>query len=456
MARSSFAILAANPTSPTTATVLLGPLSSGKPRSYSVRACLQGAPSSCKALQCTFVSCGPLGVLASGKRYTITANATLASGSRVRASNTLVLAMPATAAPVLLSANPVSLTKGRATAVPPSTGACSNYFWVFSLLGSGNQVNATTTTLTATTAAGSLVPGGVYEAKVACVRSGRAAAAGRSLRQTTLELGPFSNALRFVMPAPGAPVMEAKATGATTAAATIQPPPGFTQRFELTVCALGGSCRKVPCTTPANCALTGLDPGTTHSVTAVAFNAAGAASAVSNAATFTTCPADRPLACGGTCIAANSCCNSEPGVGTRCAAPLTCPADGKLCGEQYPLLCPGALRPLLSCCCPAAAAANALSSVSLLLLGFEPGMPVSCRHWRDCRILEIPALTHWLLLPPGLQPAPPAGSSAAAYVSIRLRSAARQTPALVSSAAHPPCAPPTDRPAQAVRRRPMC
>ena len=330
--RSSFAVLAANPTAPTTATVLLGPLSSGKPRSYSVRACLEGAPANCKALRCTFVSCGPIAGLASGKRYTISANATLTSGSLVRASNTLALAMPPAAAPVLLSAAPTSLTKGRATAVPPSTGACPSYLWVFALLGGGSQVNATTTSLTITTATGSLVPGGVYQVQVACVRSSKAAAAARTLRQVTL--GPFSNTLRFVMPAPGVPAIEAKATGATTATATTQPPPGFTQRFELTVCVLGGSCRKVPCTTPANCALTGLEPGATHSVTTVAFNADGAVSAVSNAAAFTTCPADRPLACGGTCISANACCISHPSVGTRCSAPLNfCPADGAACGE---------------------------------------------------------------------------------------------------------------------------
>ena len=106
--------------------------------------------------------------------------------------------MPPAAAPVLLSATPASLTKGSAVAVPPSTGACPAYFWVFEPLGGGPQVNATTTSLTITTAAGSLVPGGVYETKVACVRSGRSAAAPtRSLRQVTL--GPFSNTLRFVM-----------------------------------------------------------------------------------------------------------------------------------------------------------------------------------------------------------------------------------------------------------------
>lgn len=67
--RSSFAILTANPASPTAATVVLGPLSSGKPRLYSVRACLVGAPANCKSLQCNSASCGPIARLASGKTY---------------------------------------------------------------------------------------------------------------------------------------------------------------------------------------------------------------------------------------------------------------------------------------------------------------------------------------------------------------------------------------------------
>lgn len=67
--RSSFAILAANPASPATATVVLGPLIKGKLRQYSVRACRVGSPASCKSLQCNSASCGPIAGLASGKMY---------------------------------------------------------------------------------------------------------------------------------------------------------------------------------------------------------------------------------------------------------------------------------------------------------------------------------------------------------------------------------------------------
>lgn len=262
----------------------------------------------------------------------VTANATLTSGALVRASNTLDLAMPPAAAPVLLSAAPASLTKGGAVAVAPSTGACPTYFWVFAPLGGGPQVNATTAGLTITTVAGALAPGRIYEAKVACMLSGRAAAGpARSLRQA--KLGPFSNAVRFTMPVAGAPFVKAEARGSASATVAVQGPPGFSSRFELTLCVLTASCTTVPCTTPQACQLTGLNPGTLYSVTALAFNAGDAPSAVSNTATFVTCPASQPTLCGSTCIAAGTCCKTEPSVGTRCSAPLACPSDGAACGE---------------------------------------------------------------------------------------------------------------------------
>ena len=239
--------------------------------------------------------------------------------------------MPPAAAPILLSANPSSLTNGRAVAAPPATGTCTAYYWMFSPVGGGSQVNATTTSLTITTS-NSLVPGGLYDTKVACVQSGKAGAASRSLLQ--VKLGPFSNTLRFVMPAPGAPFVEAAARGATTAAAAVKLPSGFTHRLELTVCVLGGACRTVPCTKPSNCELTRLEPGTSHSVTAVAFNAANDSSATSNTAGFITCPLNQPLVCGSTCIAASTCCQSEPSVGTSCVAPLVCPSNGSPCGKE--------------------------------------------------------------------------------------------------------------------------
>lgn len=337
----SFAILAPKPASATSATVLLGPLAGGKPRFYSVRVCQDGAPTDCKALQCAYVVCGPFTGLAPGKQHTVTANATLTSGKVVPAATGLPLSMPAPTAPVLLSAAPASLTSGQARAAAPASGPCASYFWLFTPLGGGTPVNATTTTLAITTAGGSLVPGGTYETRVACIISGRAAAASRVLPAAII--GAFSNTMRFVMPAPGAPFTGGEATGSTTAAVTVRPAPGAGWvRHVLTICPLGGTasaCRQVACVTLPNCAATGLAAGTTHTVTTTAFRADNSSSLASNTATFTTCPADSPVRCGESCIAINSCCATNPSAGTPCRAPLACAADGLACGEWVARRC---------------------------------------------------------------------------------------------------------------------
>lgn len=218
---SSFVIISTNPVSSTTASVLLGRVSSGRVRTYNVRACWVGAPNNCKTKQCTSVNCSPIGPLTPGRRYVVSAIANMTTGQQVKAAATLTLAMPVASAPVLLLAELAGRRTGTATALPPATGACPGYFWVFAPASGGAGVNVTTTTLTVTTAGAALAPGGVYDVRVACVRSGTAAI--RSLLQ---ELGPFSNALRIVMPAAGAPFLTASATGSTTASAIIQPPAG--------------------------------------------------------------------------------------------------------------------------------------------------------------------------------------------------------------------------------------
>jgi len=78
--------------------------------------------------------------------------------------------------------------------------------------------------------------------------------------------------------------------GFTTEACLPSPPAGWVQ-YELTVCLQGGlksDCRKVPCTTPQACALTGLTPSTKYDVTAVAFKADNSPSLASNSVTVTT------------------------------------------------------------------------------------------------------------------------------------------------------------------------
>lgn len=209
---STFAIVSATPASPTSANVLLGPLGGGKPRSYSVRVCRYSAPNVCKSLTCTHVACGPFSPLVPGARYTVSANATLTSGKVVPASNTLPLVMPRTDAPVLLAADPAGLTRGKALASHPASGPCPSYHWSFAPRGGGAALNATTARLSVTTASGSLAPGGAYRARVACLRDNVA--------------GTPSNALDFVMPAPGAPWNDGEATSSTTGTVVVQPPPG--------------------------------------------------------------------------------------------------------------------------------------------------------------------------------------------------------------------------------------
>lgn len=222
--------------------MLLGLFPGVKPRSYSVRACLASTPTKCKTLSCTHVACGPLDGLLPGAKYTLTATANLTSGSVVKASNTIPLTMPPAAAPVLTAAKPAGFTNGRANALPPFTGPCNSYFWVFTPVAGGKAVNATTTTLTIKTA--SLVPGGVYDTKVACVLPGRAAGPSRGLLQVSL--GPYSNVRQFVMPMPNGPFLDFVTAGATTATINVQPPSGTgARRYH--------ACMPLHCRCPTAC-----------------------------------------------------------------------------------------------------------------------------------------------------------------------------------------------------------
>ena len=52
-------------------------------------------------------------------------------------------------------------------------------------------------------------------------------------------------------------------------------------------------------------------------------------------ATISQCTADpaKPVPCGSGCIAAGTCCKTNPLQGQPCAAPTSCPTDGGSCGE---------------------------------------------------------------------------------------------------------------------------
>ena len=136
--------------------------------------------------------------------------------------------------------SPDELAAARAVGIPVLKRAVAVGEWVH--LGrvvavAGTHGQTTTTALSITTAGTALVPGGTYDVRVACVRSGTAAI--RSLLQ---ELGPFSNTLRFVMPAAGAPFLAVSATTPTTATATIQPPAGTGKGWQI----LGSFCTGFP------------------------------------------------------------------------------------------------------------------------------------------------------------------------------------------------------------------
>jgi hypothetical protein len=275
----------ATPTSPTTANVLVNAPITGTPVSYTVKVCLDSAPTNCKTLTCPTINCGPFQGLTPGASYTVSGACTLTDGTVVPASNTLPLVMPAASAPTLLTADPAGPDSGTAIALPPATGSCDSYKWTFTPLGGGPAVTATSAGADVTTASGSLAPKSAYEATVQCVNNGVA--------------GPPSNAIEFVTPAPTAPLNDGEATSPTTADVAVTPPTsgGPWTSYKLTICPLQGpasKCQTVTCTTPAQCPVTGLDPETTYTTQTVAYDANNSPSAPSPYDTFTT-PGDRPL-----------------------------------------------------------------------------------------------------------------------------------------------------------------
>ena len=112
-------IVSAQPTSPTTAAILLNPPAAGGPvTSYEVKLC-PSAPATgpCITKSCPTASCSVTG-LTPGATYIVSA-AAVVGGVRVPASNTLPLTMPAADRPTLISAVDTSATTANTTAAPP-------------------------------------------------------------------------------------------------------------------------------------------------------------------------------------------------------------------------------------------------------------------------------------------------------------------------------------------------
>lgn len=139
-ARSSPSITSADPTSSTTAVVVLNAPSTGVVQLYTVTACPKGttAPdprcrsTTCTSINCVFDGSTPAKTLQPGTEYVVTATATMDDNSVRPASNSLPLVMPAANAPTLIEAQATGPSSAGTLAKPPpnarylsvSPGAC--------------------------------------------------------------------------------------------------------------------------------------------------------------------------------------------------------------------------------------------------------------------------------------------------------------------------------------------
>ena len=112
-------VAAADPTSPTPATILLNPPATGGPvEKYIVKLCLQPAGTPCITKECRTITC-PVASLRPGATYKVTAEAVI-DGQKVPAANSLPLVMPDAGAITLTSAVDTSSTTGEAVAQAPA------------------------------------------------------------------------------------------------------------------------------------------------------------------------------------------------------------------------------------------------------------------------------------------------------------------------------------------------
>ena len=115
--RRSPVIAAANPTSLTTANILLNPPTTGGPVTlYDVRLCPLAGGGRCVSAASPTINCAATG-LTPGATYRVSALAVV-GGRRVPASNMLVLTMPDANSPILISAVDTSGYTGQAVAAP--------------------------------------------------------------------------------------------------------------------------------------------------------------------------------------------------------------------------------------------------------------------------------------------------------------------------------------------------
>lgn len=123
-------IVAADPTSPATATVELNPPANatGPVEMYKVTLCQQPGGAPCVGpTNCTTTTC-PIVGLVPGAVYTVSAVAVI-GGSEVSASNTLPLVMPDAGAITLVRAADTGSTTGEAAAVPPPNVTITQVGW---------------------------------------------------------------------------------------------------------------------------------------------------------------------------------------------------------------------------------------------------------------------------------------------------------------------------------------
>ncbi|KAL4448135.1 hypothetical protein ABPG75_005354 [Micractinium tetrahymenae] len=274
-------IAAADPTSPTTATVLLNPpaVAPGPVDKYKVTLCEQPAGTPCVTKECPTITC-PITGLTPGAAYRVSAVAVI-GGSEVPAANTLPLVMPDAGAITLVRAADTGSTTGEATAVPPPAVTITQY--TFTVVALNGGANLTFTSATPDVDFTGLAPATQYEVSVVGTKS----TGGPTSR---------SNTLTFVTPAAGAPRVDASPVSPTQGSVVVTPPAGGPwSTYELVLCPVGGpaaACVQATCPagpTPSTCPISGLTPETSYVTTVVAKNTGtGSTNPPSNEDIFTT------------------------------------------------------------------------------------------------------------------------------------------------------------------------
>jgi len=145
-------IVSADPTSPTTADILLNPPAGVNPadvEKYIVKLCLQPDGTPCITKECPGIDC-PVDGLTPGADYEVSAVAVV-NGTTVPASNQLPLEMPTANAITLIDAHDTGPTTGSATAQPPPGVTITLYNFTVTPLSQGDTRPVLTFTSTTPT-----------------------------------------------------------------------------------------------------------------------------------------------------------------------------------------------------------------------------------------------------------------------------------------------------------------